>query len=84
MCPKDRRLLADLRHLQLLSAESSHLQTEICNLIEMRLKRSISPHVDSKLQYHPITLALFQVSCSAQDLFLDYHYTLLAIMLLVW
>ncbi len=63
-CSKDRRLLADLRYLQLLLAEPSHLQAEICNLIEMRLKRSISPHVDSELQYHPITLALFQVSCS--------------------
>ena len=64
-CSKDRRLLADLRYLQLLSAEPSHLQTEICNLIEMRLKRPISPHVDLELQYHPITLALFHVSCSA-------------------
>ena len=29
----------------------------------MRLARSIAPHVDSELEYHPITLALFQVSC---------------------
>jgi len=63
-CSKDRSLLADLRYLQLLLSESSHLRKEICNLIEMRLKRSISPHVDLELQYHPITLALFQVSCA--------------------
>ncbi len=63
-CSKDRSLLADLRYLQLLLSESSHLRKEICNLIEMRLKCSISPHVDLELQYHPITLALFQVSCA--------------------
>ncbi len=87
-CFKDRRLLADLRYLQLLLAGQSHLQTEIRNLIAMRLKRPISPHVDLELQYHPITLALFQMSCSPLTTivriysFLDYHYTLLATMLL--
>lgn len=63
-CSKDRRLLADLRYLQLLLSEPSHLRNEIRSLIEMRLKRSISPHVDLELPYHPITLALFQVSCT--------------------
>ncbi len=63
-CSKDRSLLADLRYLQLLLSDPSHLQKEICDLIEMRLKRSISPHIDSELQYQPITVALFQVSCA--------------------
>lgn len=62
-CSKDRTLLPDLRYLQLLLAEPSHLQEEICKLIKMRLTRPISPHLDSELEYHPITLALFQVSC---------------------
>lgn len=64
MCPKDRRLLPDLRYLQLLLAEPSQLRTEIFKLINMRLTRAISPHVDAELEYHPITVALFQVSCS--------------------
>lgn len=64
MCPKDRRLLPDLRYLQLLLAEPSQLRKEICKLINMRLTRPISPHVDAELEYHPITVALFQVSCS--------------------
>ena len=89
-CHKDRRLLPDLRYLQLLLAKPSQLRKEISKLINMRLTRPISPHVDSELEYHPITLALFQVSCgpfaaivSCQDLLLDCHYMLLAVMLWV-
>ena len=62
-CPKDRRLLPDLRYLQLLLAEPSQLRKEISKLINMRLTRPIFSHVDSEPEYHPITLALFQVSC---------------------
>ncbi|KAL3161179.1 hypothetical protein ABBQ38_009547 [Trebouxia sp. C0009 RCD-2024] len=60
MCPKDRRLLPDLRYLQLLLAEPSQLRKEIFKLINMCLTRPISPHVDAELEYHAITLALFQ------------------------
>ena len=42
------------------------MQEEICSLIQMRLNRQISPHVDLELQYHPITLALFQVGSYLQ------------------
>ena len=56
-----RKLLADLRYLQLLLLDPTYLQTEISDLIAMRLARPHSPHVDQELQYHPITLALFQV-----------------------
>ena len=59
-CHKDRRLL---RYLQLLLAKPSQLRKEISKLINMRLTRSISPHIDAELEYHPITLAFFQVSC---------------------
>ena len=54
----------------------------------LALTRPISPHVDSELEYHPISLALFQVSCGpfaaivhCQDLLLDCYYMLLAVML---
>lgn len=63
MCPKDRRLLPDLRYLQLLLAGPSQLRTEISKLISMRLKRTIGSHADKELEFHPITVALFQVSC---------------------
>ncbi|KAL0053949.1 hypothetical protein WJX82_001588 [Trebouxia sp. C0006] len=65
-CHKDRRLLPDLRYLQLLLAKPSQLRKEISKLINMRLTRPISPHVDSELEYHPITLALFQFAALGQ------------------
>ena len=89
-CHKDRRLLPDLRYLQLLLAKPSRLRKEIPKLINMCLRRPISPHVDSELEYHPITLALFQASCgpfaaivSCPNLLLGCHYMLLAVMLWV-
>ena len=57
----DRRLLPDLRYLQLLLADPKYLQTEIGLLIAMRLDRSHKPHTDEELPYHPIVLALFKV-----------------------
>lgn len=57
----DRRLLPDLRYLQLLLADPKYLQTEIGILIGKRLARSHSPHTDEELPYHPIVLALFKV-----------------------
>lgn len=61
-CLPQRRLLPDLRYLQLLLANPKYMPTEIGNLIAMRLKRAHSPHTDVELPYHPITLALFQVN----------------------
>ena len=57
----DRRLLPDLRYLQLLLADPKYLQTEIGLLIAMRLDRSHKSHKDEELPYHPIVLALFKV-----------------------
>ena len=65
MVPKERKMLADLRYLQLLLAEPDYLQGELCSLVEMRLRRVIGSHVDLEVPYHPITLALFQARCSS-------------------
>ena len=65
MVPKERKMLADLRYLQLLLAEPDYLQGELCSLVEMRLKRLIGSHIDLEVPYHPITLALFQARCSS-------------------
>ena len=61
-CLPQRRLLPDLRYLQLLLSDPKYMQTKIGDLIAMRLKWSHSPHTDEELPYHPITLALFQVN----------------------
>lgn len=86
-CPKDRKLLPDMRYLQLLLAKPSQLRKEISKLIKMRLTRTISPHIDAELEYHPITLALFQVSCGpfagifvCENPLRDCHYMLLSAM----